>query len=689
MCDQQHDEPQPMDTQHIQRLPYSPERYRGRRWLTRRVPIGTTAIGGLEPVRVQSMTTTLTQDVEATVRQSLALAEAGSELVRITAPHMRAAQALGPIRKALRAAGVNVPLVADIHFLPQAAMEAAKHVEKVRINPGNFADRKKFAQRSYTDVEYEEELERLYKAFTPLVLRCKENGCAMRIGTNHGSLSDRILNRYGDTPMGMVASALEFIDIAQSHGYQDIILSMKASNPKIMLQAYRLAAALMQERGLNYPLHLGVTEAGAGEDARIKSAIGIGTLLEEGLGDTIRVSLTEDPVAELPVALALAKRAMALWEPAGPATQTFAPLPADLPSPYVYERRPVAPLQLGPSLDVSSEATPRVLLDLRHAQPCAELKALHTDAHPIEGVLLELEQAAQWGPWLQDTLPHVFWALALPGATTPETFELPTTGPQHTLLCLSPSHLKALPDWLAWGAALPTVRFALDASPEGLQPHLEHLQSTRPDKLLYTRTQYDSSQSHALGSLRQLADWLRAHRLQSPLWLRLGSGLIPSLSPHMQLLEASILAGGLLCEGLGDLISLELPRTAPATAHSLTYNLLQGARARSSKTEFVACPSCGRTLFDLETTTQKIQARTGHLRGLTIAVMGCIVNGPGEMADAHFGYVGGAPGKVNLYKGKECLKVGVPEAEAVEALVDLIKACDAWVEPPQETRIHN
>ncbi len=654
--------------------PYCVSRFYACRWPTRRVSVGGLGIGGGEPVRVQSMTTTPTQDVVATVKQVLALAQAGCELVRITAQTIAAAKALGDIRKALRQAGCTVPLVADIHFLPQAALEAAKHVDKVRINPGNFADRKKFALREYTDSQYTQELERLYAVFSPLVLRCKQEGCALRIGTNHGSLSDRIMNRYGDTPLGMVASALEFLEIAESHGYYSMILSMKASNPKVMLQAYRLSVAMMHERGMAYPLHLGVTEAGAGEDARIKSAMGIGTLLEEGLGDTIRVSLTEDPLAELPVARLLAQRAMKLWEQTQrehPRERSvFEPLPKDLPTPYAYERREITPLTLAPGMILKSDAVPRVLLPLVHPfeEETLALQALNAEQTPLEGLLFTSQSRV---------VPAWESAAFLAQAEVSEPELWPKIAHKTMILCLKEHTLKNIAHFELYAQKYPQAVLALDASPTALMPYVAAIKQIK--RLIFTLSA-PLPGYHGLGSWRLLADWLRQEGIQAPLWLRLTQAFVDGSSDEACLLQASQLAGGLLCEGLGDLISVEFPQRSLQHAHTLSYNLLQGARARSSKTEFVACPSCGRTLFDLQSTTEKIQKHTGHLKGVTIAIMGCIVNGPGEMADAHFGYVGGAPGKINLYKGKTCVEYNIPEAQALEALVGLIKKENMWFE---------
>ena len=682
-------------------LPYARSRFRGARWRTRAVPIGETAVGGDNPIRVQSMTTTNTEDIEATVHQSIALAEAGCEIIRITAPNQRAARALRPIREQFRAAGFTTPLVADIHFAPKAAMEAVQHVEKVRINPGNYADRKKFAVREYSDREYESELQRLYEAFSPIVKECLRLGKAMRIGTNHGSLSDRIMNRYGDTPEGMVQSAFEFIRIAQSHGFHDIVLSMKASNPKVMIAAYRLAVARMRELGWDYPLHLGVTEAGGGEDGRIKSAIGIGSLLEDGIGDTIRVSLTEDPVHEVPVGQELARRAMALWREGPPGDEP--PPPADGIHPYVFARRPVSPRSLAPGLRVGGDQPPAVVT--RTHRPLAEDRAIvrevcgvqtrFQDAR-IEVLLVRAEEPADLSrlPLLGEPLHSVVPVLAVELAETltpadlrPEDFP----GPQQWMLVRRFGPEADRGEYAAWieraGALGLSLATALEPTAP-LAPLRAALTGEDPALVLTLHPatlarQLADTGDHPVGAYRLLARRAAEADLALPLWIRStpeteiegGEGNTPGM------IETSLLAGPLLCDGLGDLVSAE--RFAdPATATATAFNILQGTRARITRTEYVACPSCGRTLFDLESTTAAIREKTDHLKGVTIAVMGCIVNGPGEMADADFGYVGGAPGKINLYVGKECVQVGIPQAEAVDRLIDLIRDHGKWVEPP-------
>ncbi len=665
---------------------YGPSRHRTVRRLTRVVNVGGVGVGGNNPIRVQSMTTSDTEDVAATVAQAIRLAEAGSELIRITAPNKAAAAALKEIRQRFRAAGFTQPLVADIHFLPSAAMEAVEHVEKIRVNPGNYADKKKFAVLEYTDAAYAEELERLHAAFSPLVLRAKALGRSLRIGTNHGSLSDRIMNRYGDTPHGMVESALEFIRIAESHGFKDMVLSMKSSNPKVMVEAYRLAAARMTELGMDYPLHLGVTEAGEGEDARIKSAIGIGSLLADGLGDTIRVSLTEDPWHEIPVCKEIVRRAEALA--ALGATSSVA-LPADPADPFAFTRRATETIELSPKCLAGSGEVPRVVVrsiaGLADWQAAAkELLDAHAAQREVraEGLLVRLDDPAH-APALRSlrkALGPSVPALFVETSLAPADFPFDGSGSRLVVVkAFAASDRAAVKDW---GEAVTRHDAVLAADLEGpvltaLAPELAALSAGR---LLLTSSQPQEG-LHATGTVRELVRAAAVARLRAPLWIRatVANAALLDTGFQSRLLEASIFAGGLLVDGYGDFLSCETP-TSTAKSLTLAYDILQGARMRQTKTEYVACPSCGRTLFDIQSTTLKIKERTGHLKSVTIAVMGCIVNGPGEMADADFGYVGGAPGKINLYVGKTPVKFNIPQEEAVERLVDLIKEKGKWVE---------
>jgi (E)-4-hydroxy-3-methylbut-2-enyl-diphosphate synthase len=537
---------------------YCLSRFAYERRKSREVQIGNVAVGGTQPIRVQSMTTTRTQDIEATLAQTIRLVDAGCEIVRITAPTTADAKAIGEVKRRLRGLGIGVPLVADIHFSPAAALEAAEYVDKVRVNPGNFADQKFFRVREYTDEDYAAEIDRIEERFTPLVLKCKARGIAMRIGSNHGSLSDRIMNRYGDTPAGMVESALEFVRIARKHDYHDIVLSMKASNPKIMVQAYRLLVAQMDQEGIDpYPLHLGVTEAGLGEDGRIKSAVGIGALLDDGLGDTVRVSLTEEPEAEVPVA----QRLVAPYNAGLRAARKFAEA-SELVDPYSYARRVSRPVDAG-GLTVGGGST--------------------------VAVVYPPEDAFGAGPDL--------------------------------------SRFGSV-EGVAWYDAVRAYR---------------SLATRAADQPLHLQVAVDGDELEIL-------------------------------------LRASTVLGSLLCDGIGDSVGLTAPLPDEVRSR-LLFNILQAAGVRVTKTEFVSCPSCGRTLFDLQTTTERIAAQTSHLKGVKIAIMGCVVNGPGEMADADFGYVGGSPGHVNLYVGKEVVEKGVPEADADQRLVDLIRHQGKWVDP--------
>jgi (E)-4-hydroxy-3-methylbut-2-enyl-diphosphate synthase len=667
--------------------PYCASRFHPVRRKTRVVQIGNIPTGGNHPVRIQSMTTTDTFDVAATARQTIELAEAGCEIVRITAPSVRAAEALGPISKAVREAGIEVPLVADIHFLPKAAMEAAKHVEKVRINPGNYADRKKFQVREYSDSQYEEELERLHESFSPLVLRCKELGRSMRVGTNHGSLSDRVLNRFGDTPRGMAESALEFLRIARHHGYHDIVLSMKSSNPKVMIEAYRLVVCLMNDEEMDYPLHLGVTEAGDGEDARIKSAIGIGSLLLDGLGDTIRVSLTEDPVAEIPVARDLARRALKWWSDI-PDKTTY---PSELINPFEFQRRPCPEKKLSETVRIGEKHPPSVLAHSSHSlehiqkivQEVAQIQSAAKDAS-IEGLVIEYKEVAEqtYLETLRSSLvgavPFIVVENKVNGSPPPPHREdSPSLVWLSFAACENPNTLKTFLQDCEDSNCLPALALPAKPMTEEIVGLLSQA-STTPIITLLPTTGINS-----VAGYRILAAMLDERELNFPIWIRNGDeGRLFNKDDSFsaRLLDSSILSGSLLCDGLGDMLSVENAGSLDRN-RGLAYNILQGARARISKTEFVACPSCGRTQFDLQSTTQRVKDATGHLKGVTIAVMGCIVNGPGEMADADFGYVGSAPGKIDLYVGKNRIKSSIPEAEAVDRLVNLIQEEGKWIEP--------
>jgi (E)-4-hydroxy-3-methylbut-2-enyl-diphosphate synthase len=532
----------------------------------------------------------------------------------------------------------------------------------------------------------------LHETFSPLVKRCQELGRAMRIGTNHGSLSDRIMNRYGDTPLGMVESALEFLRIARSHRYDQIILSMKASNPKVMIQAYRLLVARMDREDMHYPLHLGVTEAGDGEDGRIKSAIGIGSLLFDGLGDTIRVSLTEDSVYEIPVARAIAAKAMSLWERPASASRPAAPA-ADQIDPFHFSKRETATLSLAENCVVGPEQPPRVIVRVGSAAavPAAlrDLTSPKLKDTPAEGLLVAVRSPADL-PALRALVgatdrPGIFLALELGPALTPADLEPLLAGARRRIVlarAFGPGEDQAL------AAFTKLVRdhghfLACEIAPGHFPSLRESLRAMGDERLLFTlgatELQCSGPAAHSLGAHRLLLEELRGIGSRAPVWIRntAATAAHGDNSFLSKLLEASILTGGLLCDGVGDLVSVET-EADPVRATKLAYNVLQGAGARISKTEFVACPSCGRTLFDLQTTTQRIREKTGHLKGVKIAIMGCIVNGPGEMADADFGYVGGAPGKINLYFGKQCVQYNIPQAQADEKLVALIREHGKW-----------
>lgn len=675
-------------------MSYCASRFQTIRRPTHEVVIGGVGVGGANPVRIQSMTTSDTQDIAATVKQSIALAEVGCEIVRVTAPNVTAAKCLGPIRKQFSDAGFgHIPLVADIHFLPSAAMEAVEHVEKVRVNPGNYADKKKFAVQEYTDAEYERELQRLHDSFSPLVLRSKKLGRSLRLGTNHGSLSDRIMNRYGDTPLGMVESALEFLRIAESHGFKQTILSMKASNPKVMIQAYRLLVQRMAAEDMHYPLHLGVTEAGDGEDGRIKSAIGIGSLLLDGLGDTIRVSLTEDSVYEVPVARTIADKAMSLWSPTplseAPAKEDVsseASAKEDSIDPYHFNRRETNLLHLGEKISVGPEQPPVVIARAPSAADLAAVREQIAVANlldtPAEGIAVPINSADDFA--LLTTNENTFLVLELAAGLSLETLrehgaQLPAgTTLRRSFAADSSDELTAFTQWAREHYCLIAAQVAAsDFSSLG-----DTLRELGDADFIFTVADADLSAGHAVGAYRNLVEQLHLIGSRAPIWIRNTAQTAVQSEPSFlsRLLEASFLSGSILCDGVGDLISIETEADAVRSV-KLSYNVLQGAGTRSSKTEFVACPSCGRTLFDLQTTTQRIREKTGHLKGVKLAIMGCIVNGPGEMADADFGYVGGAPGKINLYVGKECVQYNIPQIEADNRLIDLIKEHGKWIDP--------
>ena len=834
-------------------LRYCPDLFSYQRRESREVKVGGVGVGGDNPVRIQSMITSDTRDTEACVKEVLGLAEAGCEIVRITAQTVKYAANLEHIRDGVRGAGCEVPLVADIHFKPDAAMEAAKWVEKVRVNPGNFVDKKKFEVREYSDEDYEEELQRIRGKFVPLVERCQEMGRAMRIGTNHGSLSDRIMNRYGDTPLGMVESALEFARIGRELDYHEIIFSMKASNPKVMIEAYRLLVARLELEGSdwNYPIHLGVTEAGDGEDGRIKSAIGIGSLLADGIGDTIRVSLTEDAVHEVPVARALAEvfeirgggvspQAVASrrgclnqdvlnyspnWEELAKHTSSYLPhweteggvyavtfrladsLPAAALEQYRTEHERILQKIVLLEGEFGSRSCGEDLKKLREEEAALQSTVIEPVLHEghgkcwlgdeaIAGIVCDAlkyfdgqrYELLAWcvmpnhvhvlvspssgeslakilHAWKSFTAKEanrtlgrggVFWQAEyfdhlvrdgddyrnqlkyiLQNPTEPtrwvgsaygdtwEAVEGDCVGarrPDHGLGRDAPATVELLPSWdpfsyerrhaevmeigghelggdkvvrvftsrRKWDAVGHKIEAMGDFKPEivvedsgvaAVDPRdagaLAALNGSEEVRLV---TVADGVDLGVIPAFRMLAAKLDARH---PILLKdvLERATDAGADFLETLLTASRRIGSLLCDGIGDAILVQ-GEEAPGQSLRLSYNILQAAGTRIFKTDYVACPSCGRTLFNLQSTTQKIREATGHLKGVRIAVMGCIVNGPGEMADADFGYVGGAPGKINLYVGKESVKFNIPEGEAVERLIDLINEHGKWIDPP-------
>tara|TARA_B110000046_G_scaffold48630_1_gene53928 strand:- start:42390 stop:44315 length:1926 start_codon:yes stop_codon:yes gene_type:complete len=622
---------------------------------TREVTIGNKTIGGNHPILIQSMTTTDSMDTEGTVNQSIRMIEAGCELVRITAPSKKEAENLQAIKDLLQAKGFKTPLVADIHFTPNAAEIAATIVEKVRVNPGNYADKKKFEEIDYTDDSYQEELERIEKKFTPLVKLCKENVVAMRIGTNHGSLSDRILSRYGDTPLGMVESAMEFLRICIKNDFHNIVLSMKASNTLIMVQAYRLLVKTMKENNMDYPLHLGVTEAGDGEDGRIKSAVGIGTLLQDGLGDTIRVSLTEEPEFEIPVAEKLVEAFKELKN--HEAIPEMHKSPIDF---YSYNKRKTTEV-----VNVGANHVPVVVGDLSQLE---ELKPSYFFAFGYNySVLLD-----KWN--ISDQAVDYLFI----GNNT-ANFEIP--GTLGLIQNVANWNQKERHYPLIDSNQLDTIEkiksklifMKVDASEIiGNNDLLNQISEAKNIALVLT-----SSNKNTLIELRRAVMELMQANIDFPVLFQ--KEYLDMDSESFQL-KSSAEIGGLFIDGIGDGIWIKAENCGGnKLTTSTSFGILQATRTRISKTEYISCPSCGRTLFDLQETTAKIRAVTSHLKGIKIGIMGCIVNGPGEMADADYGYVGTGPGKITLYKEKEVVQKNVPEAQAVEALIDLIKEHGDWV----------
>lgn len=630
---------------------------------TVQVAIGDLMMGSDHPIRVQSMTTTNTMDTQATIDQSIRMIDAGCELVRITAPSIREAKNLEAIRAGLRERGYTTPLVADIHYTPNAAEIAARVVEKVRINPGNYVDKKQFAVIDYTDAEYAAELDRIRERFTPLVRICKEHGTAMRIGTNHGSLSDRIVNRYGDNPTGMVESALEFLRIAEDENYVNIVLSMKSSNPIVMIEAYRLLVRRLNEEGLRpYPLHLGVTEAGDGEDGRVKSAIGIGTLLEDGLGDTIRVSLTEEPEAEIPVAAALASRYDILQGGHYAAETSNEPVRI-----HYHRTRSTHVAAIG------GEHVPRVVADLRGVEVTSEhdLAGIghHYDEHTEKWTMTD--QAAEFVIMGNTLLPF-----------------MPPTGirqvVEHGIWLTCTDKLYTVPLWslTEYLAAQERHRVlnVVASSVEELHDDAARALAAIPNTVLMLRADSDRTYRHYRELVRQLD---HQGLLHVPIvW----HGTYRSDDLDDVLMAACTDIGSILADGYGDGLCITVDahgldaQQRLAFTTRLSFGLLQATRLRMTKTEYISCPSCGRTLFDLQETTALIRSQTDHLKGVKIGIMGCIVNGPGEMADADYGYVGSGPDRITLYRGQDIVKRNVPTGQAVNELIDIIRGDGRWVE---------
>ncbi len=672
---------------------YTPSLTEYKRLQTREVRIGDLLLGNFNPIRVQTMTTTDTMDTIGTVEQSIRCIEAGAELVRITAPSKKEAENLLNIKNELRKRGYHTPLVADIHFTPNAAEIAARIVEKVRVNPGNYVDKKKFEQIEYTDAEYLEEIDRIREKFTPLVRICKEHGTAMRIGTNHGSLSDRIMSRYGDTAIGMVESAMEFLRIARAESFHQIVLSMKSSNPQVMVQAYRLLVKqMMDEFSEAYPLHLGVTEAGDGEDGRIKSAAGIGTLLEEGIGDTVRVSLTEDPEFEIPVCRDLVKR----YTQPVPQKQGKIPAIEQLPySPFEYTRRKTFAVQ-----NIGDKQVPVVVADLSHIE-----NVRHEDLRSIGYHYDEATDKWSIGDMAADYIftGHQLLTFELPGTLRvivyPEAWKSSKAS--------ASGEQKYFPLFMNSGFASADAKdtalnFVMvdcfsDQTPVNDYSFLDAI-ANDPTVVICL----SSNNANAMQSVRAMLVQFMQQKILNPVLLLTNSQWSTS---DEHLIHYATECGALLLDGMGDGLWLSMNHkaidafsnpenqlsgriyaaTSVASPESFlnqtSFGILQATRTRISKTEYISCPSCGRTLFDLQETTAKIRAVTNHLKGVKIAIMGCIVNGPGEMADADFGYVGSGVGKITLYKGKEIVKRNIESDIAVQELIQLLKDYDTWVEP--------
>lgn len=628
------------------------------RFLTREVNIGAIAMGGQNPIRIQSMTTTDTMNTLATVEQTIRMVESGSEYVRITAPSIKEAENLAEIKKQLRSRGYDVPLIADIHFTPNAAELAARLVEKVRINPGNYADKKKFANLEYTQDSYNAELARIYKKFIPLVKICKEYGTAMRIGTNHGSLSDRIMSHYGDTPRGMVESAMEFIRMCEDQHYFNLVISMKASNTQVMVQAYRLLVETMVKEGMNYPLHLGVTEAGDGEDGRIKSAVGIGTLLEDGLGDTIRVSLTEDPELEAPVAKALADR---------------------------YRNRPQQEELFNDSIVSGFGSYSPYSYARRITEPVQHIGGHH---HPV--VMLNVSKENLKDPYFLNAVGYNYAAGLDKYNLADQACDLVYLGDNLPSFSF-PGNLKQIYNYNTWlnlkdkKNCHPLFSFEQFNDAEIKDEFINFVAINGQQLAKAVINEFDrttvlileTSAEHGMADQRGFFVALQDQNINVPVIIKRS---YRDLDPENLMLYAATDIGALFTDGFGDGIWIDAEKQNLALLNSTSFGILQATRTRISKTEYISCPSCGRTLFDLQETTQLIRSRTDHLKGLKIGIMGCIVNGPGEMADADYGYVGTGPDKITLYRGQDVVKKNVNTASALDELIDIIKGDGNWIE---------
>jgi (E)-4-hydroxy-3-methylbut-2-enyl-diphosphate synthase len=637
------------------------------RYVTREIKAGDLGIGGKNPIRLQSMTTTDTMDTAATVAQSIRMINAGCELVRITAPSINEAKNLAVIKSELKKLGFHQPVCADIHFTPNAAETAARIVEKVRVNPGNYADRKKFETIAYTDASYDQELERIRSRFIPLIKICKEYGTAMRIGTNHGSLSDRIMSRYGDSPLGMAESALEFLRICESENYFNIVLSMKSSNTQVMVQAYRLLVMKMKEERMNYPLHLGVTEAGEGEDGRIKSATGIGTLLEDGLGDTIRVSLTEDPEFEIPVARDLVKR---------------------------YESRLA---KQNPIPEIKPEDAFRFYSPVDHVRR-KTTEFLNIGGHQVPRVIGTLDDRKEITPSSLYPFGYKYSVQLDKWNIADQACDYLFVGDQEVSFDI-PGTLGLINNYSSWKNSeskdrrYPIYSFEEYLSAEKKSSALNFVSVTVDDVMkldISSVTDYpvvfvfETGNEQGMAEQRRMFFELFLKNISLPVIIH---RKYSDVNNDELMLHTATDIGGLLIDGFGDGIWITSSHN-PRQVNSLSFGILQAARTRISKTEYISCPSCGRTLFDLQETTAKIRSRTDHLKGIKIGIMGCIVNGPGEMADADYGYVGSGPGKITLYKGKEVVKKSVPTDQAVDELISLIKENGDWVEIAGELQRH-